>query len=269
LVLLKTVLAYTAGRPGQLLQGLQSCAGEVLGDTPAWSGVIGIRFQCHLRLVFALAERALLHEAVTVGSHSFIILRTMNDDEDFLFQDAMADVTPLQHEQRIALKKDIANADAQQARRSSATAVKAEVNPLADENILPLDSWYVLSFKRPGVQNGVFRKLKQGRYEAEARLNLHRMGFERARREIYAFVQQAEELGLRSVQIVHGKGENSSTAEQASIIKGGVDHWLRELETVQAFHSSKPQHGGTGAVYVLLRKNEEQKQKNRERFLGR
>jgi hypothetical protein len=36
---------------------------------------------------------------------------------------------------------------------------------------------------------------------------------------------------------------------------------------VQAFHSAQPQHGGTGAVYVLLRKSEEKKQENRERFL--
>jgi DNA-nicking Smr family endonuclease len=194
----------------------------------------------------------------------------MNDDEEFLFQQAMTDVEPLQRDKRVTLKKDKDSADtgSLQARRESAAAEGDKVNPLADAGIIPLDSWYVLSFKRPGVQNGVFRKLKQGRYDAEARLNLHRMGFERARHEIYEFVQQAQALGMRSVQIIHGKGENSGSAEQHSIIKGGVDHWLRELEIVQAFHSARPQHGGTGAVYVLLRKSEEQKQKNRERFLG-
>jgi hypothetical protein len=36
---------------------------------------------------------------------------------------------------------------------------------------------------------------------------------------------------------------------------------------VQAFHSAQVQHGGTGAVYVLLRKSEEKKRENRERFL--
>ncbi|MGB0189025.1 MAG: Smr/MutS family protein, partial [Aequoribacter sp.] len=41
----------------------------------------------------------------------------------------------------------------------------------------------------------------------------------------------------------------------------------RELDAVQAFHSAQPQHGGTGAVYILLRKNEIQKQVNRERFM--
>ena len=94
-------------------------------------------------------------------------------------------------------------------------------NTLGSERITPLDPWYVLSFKRPGVQNGVFRKLRQGRYEALARLDMHRMSVEQAR---------------------------------------------RELEVVQAFHSAQPQHGGTGAVYVLLKKSEEKKQETREQL---
>ncbi len=192
----------------------------------------------------------------------------MNDDENFLFEDAMSDVQPLKREARVNLKKEGVSSGSMKARRDSAAAEEAVVNPLSDEGIEARDPYYVLSFKRPGVQNGVFRKLKQGRYEAEARLNLHRMGFERARREIFEFVAQARELGMRSVMIVHGKGENSAEAEQQSIIKGGVERWLIELEPVQAYHSARPQHGGTGAVYILLSKNERQKEKNRERFLG-
>jgi DNA-nicking Smr family endonuclease len=124
----------------------------------------------------------------------------------------------------------------------------------------------VLEYTRPGVQNGVFRKLKQGRYESEARLNLHRVRVETARTELFEFINQAENYGLRTVIIVHGKGENSHNREQTSVIKGCIDHWLRQFEVVQAFHSARPQHGGTGAVYVLLRKNEQAKQENRQRF---
>mgnify|MGYP000358523496 CR=1 FL=1 len=59
--------------------------------------------------------------------------------------------------------------------REAAAAEKGPGNPLSDEGIEPLDPWYVLDFKRPGVQNGVFRKLKQGKYDSEARLDMHRM----------------------------------------------------------------------------------------------
>ena len=92
------------------------------------------------------------------------------------------------------------------------------------------------------------------------------MGVRRARGELFDFVRQAEALGMRSVLVIHGKGENSAEQEQASIIKGCVNHWLQQCEQVLAFHSARPQHGGTGAVYVLLRKSEQQKQLNRERF---
>jgi DNA-nicking Smr family endonuclease len=190
----------------------------------------------------------------------------MNEDEDFLFQQEMADVKPLQSAERVRLTGERLPAGTVLQRRASAVAEAGDGNPLSVDGIASLDSWYVLDFKHAGVQNGVFRKLKQGRYESEARLNLHRMGVKRARRELFEFVRQAEELGMRSVLVIHGKGENSAEQEQASIIKGSVNHWLRQFEQVLAFHSARPQHGGTGAVYVLLRKSEQQKQLNRERF---
>jgi DNA-nicking Smr family endonuclease len=190
----------------------------------------------------------------------------MNEDEDFLFQQEMADVKPLQSADRVRLTGDRVAADTVLQRRAAAVAEAGDGNPLSVEGIDRLDSWYVLNFKCAGVQNGVFRKLKQGRYESEARLNLHRMGVRRARRELFEFVRQAEELGMRSVLVIHGKGENSTEQEQASIIKGCVNHWLQQFGQVLAFHSARPQHGGTGAVYVLLRKSEQAKQENRQRF---
>jgi len=186
----------------------------------------------------------------------------MNEDEEILFQQEMAGVEPLAVEARISLKRPAASADSTAQRRAAAVADNTDSNPLTVVDIAPLDSWYVLDFKRPGVQNGVFRKLKQGRYESEARLNLHRLRVERARAELYDFVEQAEKYGLRTVIIVHGKGENSRDREQASIIKAYINHWLQQLELVQAFHSARPQHGGTGAVYVLLRKSEQARQRN-------
>ena len=111
--------------------------------------------------------------------------------------------------------------------------------------------------------SGVFL---QGRYEIQSRLDLHRMTVEVARREIFEFVVESQQLGLRSVLLIHGKGSSNVEKKRSSILKGCVDHWLRELEIVQAYHSAQPQHGGTGAVYVLLRKSEEKKRENREKF---
>jgi DNA-nicking Smr family endonuclease len=193
----------------------------------------------------------------------------MADEESELFFQEVADVVPLKRDKRVPLAPGADGRDTSvEARRQAAvSAPEADRNLLSDREAEPLDAWYVLEFKRPGVQNGVYRKLRQGRYEQEARLDLHRMTVAVARRELFAFLEQCHELGLRSVLLIHGKGERKAERERSAVLKGHVHVWLQEVAMVQAYHSAQPQHGGTGAVYVLLRKSEEQKRKNRERFM--
>jgi len=189
-------------------------------------------------------------------------------EDDKLFEEEMSGVVPLKREPRATLAKSSATESSVDHRRRAAVAAPhVDRNILTEEGVEPLDSWYVLEFKRPGVQNGVFRKLKQGRYEMEARLDLHRMTIPRARKELFEFIEASYELGLRSVMLVHGKGESKPDRARCSILKGCANHWLRELDIVQAFHSAQPRHGGTGAAYILLRKSEERKRENRERFM--
>ncbi len=192
----------------------------------------------------------------------------MADDEDKLFRQEMADVAPLKREERVTLERRGAR-DSSLARRREAAISDArnDPNPLSDRDIEPLDPWYVLEFKRPGVQNGVFRKLKQGRYEQEARLDLHNMTVATARTELFSFIEECLHLGLRSLLLVHGKGERKAERERSAVLKAYVDRWLREFDAVQAFHSAQPRHGGTGSAYVLLRKSEDRKRENRERFM--
>jgi len=193
----------------------------------------------------------------------------MAGDEDKGFIDEMADVVPLRRAPRVVVRSGAtAERDSSRELRRQAAVQDTERyrNTLADGGIDPLDAWYVLEFKRPGVQNGVFRRLKQGRYESEARLDLHRLTAAGARKELFEFIEESHLLGLRTVLVIHGKGQSGVERKRSSILKGCTDHWLRELDIVQAFHSAQPQHGGTGAVYVLLRKSEEQKRENRERF---
>jgi DNA-nicking Smr family endonuclease len=193
----------------------------------------------------------------------------MSSDSDKVFSDAVSDVVPLKREPRAELaRKTLPDKDSslEHRRRAAMEAPGRDHNPLTETGVTPLDAWYVLEFKRPGVQNGVFRKLKQGRYEVQSRLDLHRMTAAVARREIFAFLEESYQLGLRSVLVIHGKGESRAEQDRSSILKGCVDHWLRELANVLAFHSAQPRDGGTGAAYVLLRKSEEKKRENREKF---
>ena len=188
----------------------------------------------------------------------------MNDDD--LFVEEMAGVEPLGRDARVRLVKDRLSDDQLRGRRRAAEGVDQAINPLAEQGISPLDAWFVLEFKRPGIQNGVYRKLRLGHYQVDARLDLHRMVVKQAREEVFSFIEEATRLGLRTLLIVHGKGQSKSQGDQTAVLKGYVNHWLQHLDQVQAFHSAQPQHGGTGAVYVLLKKSAKQKRENRLQY---
>ena len=188
----------------------------------------------------------------------------MQDDD--LFASEMSGVKPLKREPRERLVKTEV-VDVNQRRQAAIQSGARSDNHLSDDGVPPLDAWYVLEFKRPGIQSGVYRKLRLGHYDIEARLDLHRFTVAEARTEIWSFFKEARRLGLRTLLITHGKGFGNKEKSGLGVLKGYVNRWLRDVEDVQAFHSAQPQHGGTGSVYVLLRKSEDKKRENRERFM--
>jgi DNA-nicking Smr family endonuclease len=189
----------------------------------------------------------------------------VSDADDKLFREELAGVAPLQAPARVALNRSPISTLATAARRAAAVReLAAERNFLALDHVDMLDPYYPLDFKRPGVQHGVYRKLRQGKYPMDARLDLHRMTAEKARDEVFQFVREALAYDLRNVLIVPGRGSHSNSPE--AILKSYVNKWLPEFEEVQAFCSAIPAHGGTGAVYVMLKKSEKRRQENRDRF---
>jgi DNA-nicking Smr family endonuclease len=180
----------------------------------------------------------------------------MASEEDKTFRDEMSDVVPLKGEKRVDLrrtKRSNKDSSATRRRQAAVQGIEPDRNSLTEGDMAPINASAVLQFQRPGIQNNVFRKLKQGRYEIEADIDLHRMTVAIARQAVFDGIEQCSQQGLRSIIIVHGKGQGSSTKEGGSTLKACVDRWLRDLGSVQAFHSAQPKHGGTGAVYVLLR----------------
>ena len=189
----------------------------------------------------------------------------MSTADDNLFRDELQGVQPLQIPAKVTLNRSPVSGLAAAARREAAQReLDAERNFLTLDNVDMLDPYYPLEFKRPGVQNGVFRKLKQGKYAMDARLDLHRLTAEQAREQVFGFIREAQAYDLRNVLIVTGRGNHSSSPE--AILKSYVNKWLPEFDEVQAYCSAIPSQGGTGAVYVMLKKSEKRKQENRDRL---
>jgi DNA-nicking Smr family endonuclease len=171
-----------------------------------------------------------------------------------VFHQLMGDVKPLKRSARVTLAA--VNPLQQQlnvlARREAATAqVQTHLNSLSGDYLHAVDANATLSFQRPGVQNGVFRSLRQGKYPLDARLDLHQHTVEAARSAVFSFVRDCVEHEVRCALITHGKGEGR---KQPAVLKSCIDHWLPQLDEVMAFHSAQKQHGGSGATYIMLRK---------------
>jgi DNA-nicking Smr family endonuclease len=184
-------------------------------------------------------------------------------DERLAFLEEMQDVRRIRKPNRaeVSTPRELTPGHLERQRSAVEQQVK-DRNPLTADMVEPLTAQDVLSWQRPGVQHGVFKKLRLGQYPIEARLDLHRMTVEEARREVFGFINDCVRYGLRSVIILHGKGERNP--DRIAHIKSHIAKWLPELDDVLAFHSAQKHHGGTGAVYVMVRKGDRDKQRNRE-----
>lgn len=105
---------------------------------------------------------------------------------------------------------------------------------------------------RPGLQHQVLRKLRRGHYSVGAELDLHGFTVVEARQALAAFLDHCRGAQVRCVRIIHGKGNGS--LNRLPVLKGKVSHWLRQCDQVLAYASARPADGGTGALYVLLKR---------------
>ena len=114
------------------------------------------------------------------------------------------------------------------------------------------DSGDSLSFHRDGVGGRTFRKLKRGKFSVQDEIDLHGLTVAEARECLRLFLESALGREHTCVRVVHGKGRGSGHG--GPILKRKVDVWLRQWDVVLAFCSAQPADGGTGAVYVLLKR---------------
>lgn len=183
-------------------------------------------------------------------------------DDKNLFLDAMEDVTPL---------KDCANIHWLKSPTSKLTRAQHE-QALVDNfltrdfiDVIPLDT--PLEYKAEGIQQGVLDKLRLGKYQLDASLNLRRQPVESCRQALFNFMIQARKDNLRNLLIIHGKGRDDES--HANVVRSYLACWLQQFDEVQTYCAAQPHHGGSGALYVGLRKSEQARLDNRERHAKR
>jgi DNA-nicking Smr family endonuclease len=107
------------------------------------------------------------------------------------------------------------------------------------------------AYAAPGVDRRELRKIKRGDYAPGSRLDLHGQTAEEAIASVNQFIDSRRHRH-RCVSIVHGRGLHSKG--NVSVLKSRVREYLRRHPAVLAYADAPRTDGGSGAVYVLLRK---------------
>jgi DNA-nicking Smr family endonuclease len=172
-----------------------------------------------------------------------------SDDDTQAFRRAVADVRPLPPRPQPASRAALPPA----ARASRARRHELLVeSPAAAQDAAGTTRGDAVSFRRTTVREDTLRKLRRGQFAREAEIDLHGLTRHAAQAALRQFLNECVLRGLRCIRVIHGKGLRSGPA--GPVLKEGVDHWLRRLDNVAAFASARPADGGTGALYVLLRR---------------
>ncbi|WP_417593962.1 DNA endonuclease SmrA [Oceanospirillum sp.] len=189
-----------------------------------------------------------------------------DDDLDYFLRE-MRDVVPLKQDLKADLKTTHkSDFQSLKARRNAAQEqTEADRNFLTDQFVDLLGPFDPVIYKKDGVQQGVYKRLKQGRYPVDAALNLHKKPVESCRREVFDFIEDCYKSDIRVALISFGKGTTADSLP--CVIKSYLARWLPELPQVIAVSSAHKSHGGTTAVYALLKKSEKQKAINRDRHI--
>ena len=125
------------------------------------------------------------------------------------------------------------------------TAFRATPTPPSPKNFLPLAT---------GRYGRTLDKLKRGKLRPQARLDLHGMTQNEAHRALVSFMADAQAEGKRCVLVVTGRGRLS---EGGGVLRNQTPNWLNApaiRSRLLAFATAQPRDGGSGALYVLLRR---------------
>lgn len=169
--------------------------------------------------------------------------------ERHLFQRTVGTVTPLREAGLASIDRPRPSPLPRQRRLDEAAALKQALSDEFDvESLLETDEG--LSYRRTHIGADVPRRLRRGQWAIQAQVDLHGLRRDAARERLGNFLHEAQDVGLRCVRVVHGKGLGSPG--RTPVLKGKVRGWLVQNQLVQAFVQARASEGGHGALVVLL-----------------
>jgi DNA-nicking Smr family endonuclease len=174
-----------------------------------------------------------------------------SDKDTDAFAKAMQGVKPLQQAERPLVTKR-PQAKAHNSRAARAALLNESLNgPAKGTPDMIEQLGEEIAFRRPGLPEKTFRKLRRGRFSIGDEADLHGLTVNQAKQLLREFICESAQRELGCVRVIHGKGLGSGPG--GPVLKGNVQRWLMQWDEVLAFVTARARDGGSGAVYVLLR----------------
>ena len=166
-----------------------------------------------------------------------------------LFRNSVGQIRPVKHDRVTPVRRAVST------RPQFRDMDEAEVlhDLLSDQfDPVEMENGEELLFVRPGLQHRTLKKLRRGMFVVNAELDLHGMNVPLARAAVAEFLHECQQRRIQCARIIHGKGLGSR--HQGPVLKRKVGSWLKQRNEVLAYCSARNCDGGTGAVYVLLKR---------------
>ncbi len=180
-------------------------------------------------------------------------------DDASIFLDALSDVTPISDSKVRVPKNPDPDLKPEHAPNQEELEALAHLSDLVSGNA-EMDITFTDEYIEgaiTGVGQKLIQRLKKGQFPVQDYVDLHGLTKSEAELRVHEFLIQSYRLGLRCVLIVHGKGLNSK--DNIPVLKERLPIWLSRSpvkKIVLAFSTAMPYDGGTGAVYVLLKRHQ-------------
>jgi DNA-nicking Smr family endonuclease len=134
--------------------------------------------------------------------------------------------------------------------------------PAAGPVSKPLPSKAPMPLALAPIEKKLKQKLSRGRMDADAVIDLHGLRQHEALPALQRFLTRAQLEGAKLVLVVTGKGDRAVRDEdgwdrETGVLRRLVPIWLRAPEfrsIVIGFEEASKPHGGSGALYVRIRR---------------
>jgi DNA-nicking Smr family endonuclease len=104
------------------------------------------------------------------------------------------------------------------------------------------------------------QRLARGQAAPDAAIDLHGMSRQEAFIALRSFLSRAQQDGAKLVLVVTGKGERGRAIDsEPGVLRKNVPQWLHGPDyrsLVVGFEEASRSHGGTGALYVRIRRHD-------------